>query len=494
MKHFCVRITLLFIVFFAISSVYFQQQALSAPATNLKDQMSNAQLSFFGRLDAGNSTGSIIKILTSGTVPSITTDNLFSGDTIAISADANTSTIYTVTDIGNSASIELNTAVAVGNTAPGAYIVATRSAIHVVSFIPQTATPNEIWRVLFKATSRAGETENDGMPDQAGFDLGADVGSTTTGLGTRLKAADIQCPMGATASVGSTIITTGVSLGSTGPYNYIQCLGTGSTMNTGVGISIGIGRDLSVGSQLINPSASNNGHVPGTAGGANNVDVYTLILQQMDSSFNLLESTLGKVAVTESVRVTAIVDPTITFIIDNVGTTNPGATVCSSQLGSGAANTTATSVPFGPLTLGTYNNLAQRFSCITNSQNGYVIQAYESKNLTMIGTNTTIPDTNCEGSSCTTSSAGVWTGFTNSGFGYSLEVGSTSAGAVLGIDSNGQYKPFGLGTANAQTLMSRTNTPAGTDSAYICYRVTASNYQPAGSYENSISFIATATF
>jgi len=493
MKHFLIRLTLLFIIFFAASSSYFQQQALSAPATNLKDQMSNAQLSFFGRLTAGNSTGSIIKIFTSSTVPSITTDNLFSGDTIAIAnVGASTSTIYTVKDIGNTASIELNSSIAVGNTAPGAFVVATRSATHVVSFIPQTATPNEVWRILFKATSRVGETSNDGMPDQAGFDLGADVGSTTIGLGTRLKAADIQCPMGATASVGTTLITTGVSLGATGPYHYIQCLGTGNTMNTGVGISIGIGRDLALGSQLINPSASNNGHVPGTASGA--VDVYGIILQQMDSGFNLLESTLGKIAVTESVRVSAIVDPTITFTIDNIGTSTPGATVCASQLGNGASSTTATSVPFGPLTLSTYNNLAQRFSCTTNSQNGYVIQAYESKNLTMIGTATTIPDTTCPAGSCTADTAGNWTTFTTSGFGYSLSVGSTSTGAVLGIDSNGQYKSFGLGSSNAKTLMNRPNTPAGTDSAYICYRVVASNFQPAGSYENSISFIATATF
>jgi len=493
MKHFSIRLGLLLAFFFAASIFYFQQQAFSAPATNLKDQMSNAQLSFFGRLTTGNSTGSIIKIFTNGTVPSLTTDNLFSGDTIAI-ADGVTSTLYGVKDIGNTASIELSTPIAVGNTAPGAYVVATRSAIHTVSFTPQAATPNEIWRVLFKATNRIGETGSDGMPDQGGFDLGADVGSTTIGLGTRLKAADITCPMGATASVGTTVITTGVSVGSTGTYHYIQCLGTGNTMNTGANMSIVIGRSLTTGSQLINPSASNLGHVPGTAGGANNVDVYTMILQQMDSSYNLLESTIGKVAVTENVRVTAIVDPTITFSIDNTGTTTAGTNLCGSPIGNGAPNTTATSVPFGPLTLSTYNNLAQRLSCTTNSQNGYVVQAYENSRLTMVGTTTTIPDTACQGGSCTADSAGAWTTFTTSGFGYSLAVGSTSSGAVFGITTAGQYKPFGLGTANAKTLMSRPNTPAGTDSAYICYRVVASNYQPAGSYENSISFIATATF
>jgi hypothetical protein len=119
--------------------------------------------------------------------------------------------------------------------------------------------------------------------------------------------------------------------------------------------------------------------------------------------------------------------------------------------------------------------------------------------MTMIGTTLaggagiTIPDTNCDGA-CTTSSATVWTNATNSGFGYSLEVGTTSTGATLGIGATGQYKPFGVGYANAQTIMSRSNVPAGTDSAYICYRAVASTTQQAGTYENAISFIATATF
>jgi len=112
----------------------------------------------------------------------------------------------------------------------------------------------------------------------------------------------------------------------------------------------------------------------------------------------------------------------------------------------------------------------------------------------MLGNTTTLPDTNCEGTGCTTTTAKAWTAYTYSGFGYALEAGTTSTGAVLGITTAGQYKPFGVGNGNAQTLLSRTNVPASTDSIYICYRAVASTTQQAGTYENSISFIATATF
>ncbi len=112
----------------------------------------------------------------------------------------------------------------------------------------------------------------------------------------------------------------------------------------------------------------------------------------------------------------------------------------------------------------------------------------------MIGGSTTIPDTTCPANACTITSEAAWTTNSTSGFGYSLQVGTTSAGAVLGITTSGNYKPFGIGYANAQPIMSRTDTPSSVDSAYIGYRVTVSTVQPAGTYQNEINFIATATF
>ena len=480
----------IYLTFFANSN-----QVKSVPVINLKDQLSNAQLSFSGRILTANGTVIKINTATAG-IPSRITANLATGDTIAVADVGVTSqTKYIVRDIGNTAAIEISSSIGTTTTANGgSYVIATRSAIHTVTFTPQAATAGEIWQFLIKATDRAatGEYYNDGMPDQTGFDIGSDVGATTTGLGTRLKTADITCPFGATASVGSTVmITSGVNIGATGPYNIIQCTLGAGVSNNGAATSITVGRAVTTGSQLNNP-APGLSHVPGLANGSS--DTFAYAIRQLDSGSNILDTTFGRIAVTESVRVTAIVDPTITFTIGTSNTTTTGTNRCGSALSNYAPNTTATSVDFGPLVLGTFNNLAQSLHCTTNSQNGYVIQTYENAPMRMLGATTTIPDTNCNGGGCSPTVATAWATYTNSGFGYSLEVGSTSAGATLGITTSGNYKAFGVGNGNAQTVMSRTNTPAATDSVYICYRTVASTTQQAGTYENSVSFIATATF
>ena len=470
-----------------------KNQIKSVPVTNLKNQLSSAQLSFFARV--ASYTGSAIKINTTAN-PSRITANLATGDSLAIAnVGVTTSTLYVVSDIGDTATIELSSNV--GTTAGGAlpsYIIATRSAIHTISFIPQTSYSGEKWQFLIKATNRTGELPNDGIPDQTGFDLGSTIpGGPTTGLGTRLQAADVTCPMAGVASVGTTVvITSGVSTGSTGVYHVIECDIGASNSTPGVGISMVVGRPLASGSQLINPSPDIN-HTSGQANGS--ADTHVFGIRQLDDSDVIRDTTFGKLAVTESVRVTAVVDPTITFIISNTNSISVGTTRCSSPLGAGAPNTTATAVNFGPLVLGTYNNLSQNLSCTTNSQNGYVIQTYENRPLTMLGTSSTIPDTNCNAAGCTTTVQRAWTTFTSSGFGYSLEVGTTTGtGVSIGITSPGHYKAFGVSSTNAQTILSRTNTPPGTDSIYICYRAVAATTQQAGTYENQISFIATAVF
>lgn len=244
---------------------------------------------------------------------------------------------------------------------------------------------------------------------------------------------------------------------------------------------------------LLNPAPATN-HVVGQANAS--ADTYSFILRHLDSAGVVIDedTTSGKIAVTESVRVTATVDPTITFSVGNSGVTTAGTNLCGTAIGSGAPNTTGGSVDFGSLNLSAFNNLAQFVQCTTNASNGYTIQVFESGRLTMLGSNTTIPDTTCPSNSCNTSSAALWTTNTTSGFGYALQVGTTSAGATLGITTASAYKPFGVGYAQAQTILSRTNTPVGTDSAYICYRITVSNTQPAGTYQNEVNFIATATF
>ncbi len=450
----------------------------SSPVTNLRDQLSSAQLSYFARLSADTTAGSsLITIMTSsGSAPSINNYNLFIGDTLAIGNTGGGSNNYVVSDTGGTNSISLTSSISSDNAFGGAYAVATRSAIHTISFSPASSVTEGKWQVLIKATSTSGESHSDGMPDQNGFDAHG------------LLSSDITCPWSATASVGTTAVV------SSNSYHLITCaLPVGGTNPVGSGSTgtIIIGNT----NKLINPAPA----VSHTVGQANaSADTYTFIIRHTDSSDTIIsnDTTIGKIALTESVKVTATIDPTITFYIDAIGTSTPGLTRCGTTLSSGASNSTATSVNFGSISLGQFNTLAQRFTCSTNATNGYTIQVFENTPLTITsGTATTIPDTTCDAATpCDVNNSANWvTDISSSKFGYSLESISSSP-VAFEAGASFAAKPFGQGYANAKTIMNRTSTPATEDRAYICYRVTASNFQEAGTYQNQINFIATATF
>jgi hypothetical protein len=482
------------LVAFGTFAIFKPQKVRSLPPSSVKDTLSNSQLSYFGRISAPITTGdSIIKVGSTG-LPSNTTNNLFVGDTIAIGTTgagvgiSGPLTKYVVQDIGNTQTIELNTAIGQSNAFVNAAIIATRSAIHTISLTPQSNAAGGFWQFLLKATSSTGELYNDGIPDQNGFDLGATTPSSgASGLGTRLKVTDVTCPnwgIGVTTaySVGTTTVVNGSS------YHVISCyLGVGGTNQVGVGYSMAIGADLATGSQLINPSPNH------TVAFEGNADVYTFYVRHLDSGSLVIDADTaqGKIAVVESVRVTATIDPTLTFIIDATGV-GVGATPCGlSSFGTNAGNTTATAVSYGSLVLAGPNDLAQRLSCVTNANNGYVVTVYEDGPMQNIADGDTLPDTDCNGAGCTTTTPALWSTYTASGWGYTmhnLNVGTT----IFNYQSG--YRPFGNGTANAKEIMKNVTTPSATERAYVCYRATASTTQGAGNYESKLVYTATATF
>lgn len=467
-----------------LSLFFFLPSSKAAPINNLKDQLSSAQLSYFGRLNGSTVAGnSIITVKTgAGDAPSNNNNNIFIGDTLAIANATTGSSQYIVSDVSGNESISLKSVIDNLNAFDGAYIIATRSAVHHISFSPPSNETEGKWQVLLKATDLDDESPSDGMPDQGGFDS----------LG--LLNSDINCPWGATASVGtSEVITTGLSVGTTGLYHVITCaLPVGGTNPFGTGETGTI--IIGDANRLINPAPAIN-HTIGQANAS--ADTYAFLMRHTRSDDTIIdgETAIGKIALTESVLITAIIDPTITFYIDAIGTNVPGLTRCGATLSNGASNTTATSVNFGSISLGQFNTLAQRFTCSTNALSGYVVQVFETAPLTNINVSSSsfIPDTICD-TSCDTDTPGQWdTNVSDSQFGYSLESINSSP---VSFSNNNTFnsKPFGQGYDNARSIMSYNSTPATEDRAYICYRITASNFQEAGTYQNQINFIATATF
>lgn len=442
--------------------------ANSVPSKNVKDVLSSSQFSYYGGVASGNVAGnSFVLVDTSSTFPSKTSNNLFVGDTLSIGVGASQS-LYIVKDIGATNTIFLDRPLTATSALAGNPIVVPHYAIHTVSFEPQTNATAGIWQVLIKATSASGEQPSDSIPDQGGFDSGP------------LSPSNVTCPWGAAASIGTTSLN-----GSA--YHLIQCTlaaGTTNPVSTGVTGAIIIGTTTN---SLINPSPS---HLAVNEGSA---DIFDFTLRHLDSTLNILEQTSGKIAIVESVRVTATIDPTISFYIDNVGVTDVTSTACGvgTTLSSGAANTTGDRVVFGSLQLNAFNQLAQRLSCVTNATGGYVVTAYEEAPMKNISTGVTIADTACNAAGCTPTIATAWAAPSTSlsEFGYTV----TSLGASIPF-IEGNFKPFGIGFTNAQTIMLNPAVPTVTERANVCYRITATTTQPAGDYEAKVVYTATATF
>ncbi|KKQ63643.1 MAG: hypothetical protein US85_C0015G0025 [Candidatus Shapirobacteria bacterium GW2011_GWF1_38_23] len=466
-KHTFIKLLLSTIIISGFIFIY-PQKINSVPPKNVKNVLSNSQFSYYGGVGVGTTANDTIIKLDISSFPSKTSNNLFIGDTVSIGVGGSQST-YTIKDIGNTGTIMVNTGISAVSSVAGGSIIATRSAIHTVSFEPQVSATGGIWQVLIKSTSDlAAEKSSDAIPDQQGFDYGT------------LIAGAVTCPWGATAvALGSPAVTS--------YYHVIQCaLGAGITNPAGTGVTgvITIGNATNA---LINPSPSN------TAAQEGNANIFTFILRHLDSSSVLLDQTPGKIAVVESVRVTATVDPSITFYIDGVGNTLVGSTACGTgtTLSSGAVNTTGDQVIFGSLALSGFNQLGQRLSCVTNAPGGYVVTVHEAGVMKNVNTATTIPDTLCNGGNCTPTSATAWAtpSTARSEFGYTM----TNIGSSIPFVP-GQFKPFGIGNANAQPIMLKTSIPSTTESANVCYRLSITTVQEAGDYESKIVYTATSTF
>lgn len=465
---------IVFSFFIASLAFIYPKKIKSAAISNVKDVLCTSQFSYMGEVGTGNVAGSSVLYLnTGGTAPSLSSNNLFVGDTIFVGSLGST---YVVTDIGTSGDIRVSPALAAGDITAGGQIMHPVSSCHTVSFDMIPSLAGEVWEFLLKASSTA-TSSSDGIPDQDGFDQGS------------LTLSNVTCPFGATASVGT---TTSLAMGSppvTSYYHVIKCtLNTDHNPVAGETATIIIGNTDNTNS-FINPSPSH------TSGG-NDIEGYPEILpyaiRHTTSTGTVLDQTMGNVAVIEAVRVTATIDPSITFWIDNVGVTDVDTSFgTAGPIDSGAINTTADQVIFGSLAIQDTNQLAQHLNAVTNAAGGYVVTAYEAGPMTRIGGVETISDTLCNGNNCDITQAQPWNGVsaTRSEFGYTM----ISAGSSIPF-VEGHFKPFGIGCEEAQPIMVNPAVPSTVESAYAIYRITATTVQAAGDYEAKIIYTATSTF
>ncbi|MCX6816259.1 MAG: hypothetical protein NTZ93_00055 [Candidatus Beckwithbacteria bacterium] len=342
----------------------FPQQLKSANLTSVADTLTTSRLSYYNKLAVLHATGvTSIQVATSG-MPSKSTANLFTGDTVMIGIGTS-ATSYTVDDIIDTDEFTITSGLEANDAAADDLVIATRSAKHTVTFTPATKINGGGFRILIPSGANG---VNDGIPNHDGFDFNA------------IGAAQLTAPTG--GGVDSWTAATATASGGTGCAAGYHCFETqykGVNSNSGT-FTFVIGNAGA--NDLINPAKAN-----ATEGLS---DGYTVIVEHLDSPANLfrvVDSTNIKIAVVESVRVTATVEPTITFTISSVGV---GTTACG--LPADVAST-ATTVPFGTMALNIFKNLAQKLTLSTNAAGGGVVTATENDHLGKDGaTAPLIPD------------------------------------------------------------------------------------------------------
>ncbi len=128
----------------------------------------------------------------------------------------------------------------------------------------------------------------------------------------------------------------------------------------------------------------------------------------------------------------------------------------------------------------------------TGSAYGYAVKVVESNSLRISNGSATIPDTSCDlALTCTIADATPWTSNTRYGFGYNMQ--GTDVDTSDFVNST-YFRPFPIQNIDSPaTVMSRPNVATGS-SATATYKINISGSQAAGTYQNSLQYIAIPSF
>jgi len=475
---------------FAGYSLFDSQKIKSANLTSVSVTLSTPRLSFVGKLAAGNSVGtSVVNITTTANGASSTTSaQLAEGDTVGI-GDTSGITSYTVASASsNPANFTIKSPSAAtlqsGDADTNDAVISTQSASQTVRFTTASAIASGAFQILVPRTTNAGSNAGqDGIPDQDGFDFG---GSAPT----------VTCPtdVGITYDfVTGTASSSAVTLAGVTYHSY-ECRysGTGGSGTAFDGSSQG----TVIISSVINPSPKVS-HIEGYA------DTYKVIVRHLQANAGSADTVIDQTSVTvgniEAVRVTATIPPQITFAVLGVTTST---SVCGITTD---VSTTATTIPFGEVSISSFIEAAQGLTVSTNATGGFAVTITANDQMGKSGAacagdppsgTACIPDSNVASMTHTTSQD--WTSTTNKGLAYSLHDTNTTTTEAFAFNESSRtfsakHLPDTENSQVAQTIFSST-APADNQNVNVCYRIIVSSTTEAGDYENLVTYRATATF
>jgi hypothetical protein len=208
-----------------------------------------------------------------------------------------------------------------------------------------------------------------------------------------------------------------------------------------------------------------------------------------------------RVAIVNSVTVTATVQASLTFTISGVTSTTVPYVNGAALTGSSTYNTIA----FGILTPGVEKTFGQRLNVTTNANYGYSVTVAQNQNLTASNGATIAPFENGAAASTTpliwAAPSGTLGSFKTYGhFGITSADTSLSGGGVDAGTKNPfsgtKYKGF-WGTTPIEVMYH--NGPsdglaAGIGSSTVAYSIQISPLQQAGDYTNTLTYVCTPTY
>lgn len=128
----------------------------------------------------------------------------------------------------------------------------------------------------------------------------------------------------------------------------------------------------------------------------------------------------------------------------------------------------------------------------TGSAFGYSVKAIEDHPLRRSDGVTTIPDTSCDlATPCLPTNADLWTDNTRYGFGYNMSGADVDTADFASSD---HYRPFPVENIDPPAVVMGSPGIATSSAATVSYKVNIEGAQAAGTYQNSIQYIAIPSF
>ncbi len=442
-----------------------------AAISSLKDTISTSRPSATGTINVGISSGHTQAVINASGTRFIASDSArLVGGTLEIA------TIASMSAVSGGTGVLYFTQGITQTHGVGSTVMASIPAQHVISFQATNVPASGKIQVFFPA----GDTSNPSYASSAGFSFN---GLANGDLGVSFSPAGPTC---ATWSI-------------TPASGLVQCnVGVGVTGNTTVTINVGLTATNPV---LVNPTKT-------AASGTQ--DSWTVQVKTLDASSAEIDSGKAKIATVDAVEVYATVDAFINLSIAGIANAtavnagNSAATGCGSTqpTNSGIASTTV-EVNLGTLATNQINLSAQLLTVSTNASSGYSLTATASGHLidssngywladsqgTPTANNTPIPalisagtpafgihacgqDVNTATWGPNVCTAGVDCKFANPTAAYYYTLANDSSG------------PVGSGSSDS----------TGDGLVTVVYGATINAAVPAGTYHNSLTYIATATF